>query len=267
MHCLAVRGGSADGVRQGSRISSILILFCAPCGAFPTDVVPMTNSDPFDRLVQRLQSALAGPLPGSAAQSLLAPRPRRGWQPGTAPVDCRQAAALLLVYPRAGAAHVLLTLRRADLKAHAGQVSLPGGALDNGETHEQASLREAWEEVGLEPSTVQVLGRLTPLHIPASGFNLQPVVGVTAPLPALRPADEEVERILETPLARLAASDTLEVEDWDIRGTEAIVPFFHLHGLKIWGATAMVLAEFLTLLGSPPDPWGDATASPPEVVP
>lgn len=208
----------------------------------------------FSHIVERLEIALRGDLPGPDAQLMLAPRPRRGWRPGKAPADCRSAAGLVLVYPRGGIAHVLLTLRRADLVAHGGQVSLPGGALDPDETPVAAALREAWEEVGLEPGAVRVLGALSPLHIPASSFNLHPIVGTVAHEPRFQAAEDEVDRILEVPLTTLAAPETLQLERWQLLGVDTQVPLFRLDGLAVWGATAMVLAELLVLLGTRPDP-------------
>jgi 8-oxo-dGTP pyrophosphatase MutT (NUDIX family) len=205
--------------------------------------------------VERLHEALAAGLPGLDAQRRMSPRPRQGWRPGNIPADVRNAAALLLVYRRESVVHLLLTLRHRDLKAHGGQISLPGGAIDEGESVEEAARREAWEEVGLAPESVNLIGRLTPLHIPASGFLMHPVLAWARPNPELSPADAEVERLLETPFEELAASRNLALETWTLRGHDVDVPFFDLDGHKVWGATAMVLAEFLTLLDAAPDPW------------
>ena len=128
---------------------------------------------------ESLGRALAEPLPGLDAQLRMAPRPRAGWNPTRIPAGLRDAAALVLVYPYDGLAYLPLTVRSGGLRNHTGQVSLPGGGVDAGETIERAALREAAEEVGIDPGVVQVLGRLTPLHIPVSGYLLHPVVGAT----------------------------------------------------------------------------------------
>jgi 8-oxo-dGTP pyrophosphatase MutT (NUDIX family) len=201
----------------------------------------------------RIAAALRADLPGPAAQQRLAPRPRPGWKPGRLPGASRAGAALLLLY--GPGATLVLTLRARHLPSHRGQVSLPGGAVEPGETAETAALREASEEVGVDPAAVRLLGRLTPLHIPASGFVLQPVVGVVEARPALTPAPGEVERILEIPLAALVDPACVVVEPWPLRGEVCQVPYFHLDGERVWGATAMVLSEFLCALGAPPDPW------------
>src|SRR5207245_442143 len=116
-----------------------------------------------------------GTLPGVAAQALLAPVPRRDWPSGFDPAHIRNAAGLLLLFPRDDQAHVVLTVRAGTLGRHSGQVSLPGGVIEPGETFEHAALREAHEEVALTPGGVRVLGALTPLDIPVSGFRLHPV--------------------------------------------------------------------------------------------
>ena len=147
------------------------------------------------------------------------------------------------------AAHILLTVRADTLGRHGGQVSLPGGVVDAGETLEQAALREAREEVGLSTNLVRVLGALTPLDIPVSGFRLHPIVGVSERRPQLTPAAREVARILEPPIDSLMAPDCVVRTRRAREGVAMTVPGFHLEGVEIWGATAMVLAEFLSLLG------------------
>jgi len=203
----------------------------------------------FAELEERLRENLARPLPGADAQERLSPRPRRGWVPGHVPTGLRQSAGLLLLYPREGSPTVLLTLRRADLPQHAGQVSLPGGAAEPGETLVDTALRESREEVGVDPAAVRVLGPLSPLHIPVSGFALHPFVGLSDRRPGLRPDVREVQRILEIPLDALLDPGHVAVETRTLGGRSYQVPFIHLDGEKVWGATAMILAEFLALLG------------------
>jgi 8-oxo-dGTP pyrophosphatase MutT (NUDIX family) len=199
-------------------------------------------------LERRLRVALTGPLPGVDAQMRMAPTPRPGWLPGRSPAASRPAAALLLLFPAASPAHVLLTVRSSQLPSHAGQVSMPGGAVEEGESFEQAALREATEETGLDPAAVRVLGRLTPLHIPVSGFVLNTVVGIADARPEFRLADAEVDQILEPSLDDLL--DPAAVARFP-RLRDSLfqdVPFFAVGGMHVWGATAMVLAEFLEIV-------------------
>lgn len=203
-------------------------------------------------MVRHLRAALGAPLPGLDAQLRMAPRPRWGWDPTRPPPGLRDGAALLLVYPVDEAAHVPLTVRSEGLRQHTGQVSLPGGRVDPGESIEAAALREAAEEVGVVPGAVEILGRLTSLQIPVSGYLLHPVVGVARERPRFRPAASEVSRIIEAPLSLLEQRATARSERRVLtRGEEAMeveVPYFDIDGEKVWGATAMILGEFLAIV-------------------
>jgi 8-oxo-dGTP pyrophosphatase MutT (NUDIX family) len=199
-------------------------------------------------LERHLRLALAGTLPGVEAQRRMAPIPRPGWLPGRSPEESRPAAALLLVFPAASPAHVLLTVRSSQLPSHAGQVSLPGGAVEEGEGLEEAALREASEETGVDQAAVRVLGRLTPLHIPVSGFVLNTVVGVADARPEFRLAGTEVEQLLEPSLDGLLDPTAVRRFPRLADGLFQDVPYFAIDGVQVWGATAMVLAEFLEIV-------------------
>jgi 8-oxo-dGTP pyrophosphatase MutT (NUDIX family) len=200
-------------------------------------------------VIDELRRRLSGALPGRDAQLRMAPRPRI-WP--TPDAILRPAAALLLLYPHAGEWWVPLTVRGSTLRHHGGQVSLPGGRLDHpGESVEEAALREAQEEIGVVPADVDVLGRLTPVPVAVSGHLLSPVVGAASRRPAFAVAAAEVERLIELPLTSLTHPEAVA---WEQRTRTRpphdvmTVPYFDVDGARVWGATAMVLAEFLALL-------------------
>jgi 8-oxo-dGTP pyrophosphatase MutT (NUDIX family) len=208
--------------------------------------------------------ALSSALPGPDAQALMAPRPRRpldsargalskvegrGWRPSPRPGGVRLAAALVLLYARDVRPHVVLTVRASALPQHAGQVSFPGGALEPGEAVASAALREASEEIGIDPAAVRVVGALTPLHIPVSDFLVHPVVGVLDRAPVFAHDAEEVDRILEVPVEHLLDPARVRTTTRMREGDLVEVPYFDLEGEIVWGATAMMLAEFICAIG------------------
>jgi 8-oxo-dGTP pyrophosphatase MutT (NUDIX family) len=203
----------------------------------------------FDVAIERLRFAFAKPLPGAGAQAFMAPEPRRDWPKGFNQGQIRSAAGLLLLFPIDGNAHIVLTVRSDALGRHGGQVSLPGGVAEPGETFEDAALREAYEEVALSTVEVTVLGALTPIDIPVSGFRLHPIVASMTTKPTLVPSDGEVAQILEVSLDQLFEPACRIRTSRERDGREIVVPAFQIGGAEIWGATAMVLSEFLVLIG------------------
>lgn len=165
----------------------------------------------------------------------------------------RPAAVLVPLVPRAGATHLVFTLRSDDLPTHSGQVSFPGGKVDEGDAdHVAAALREAEEEVGLTPEHVEVLGFLDDVVTP-SGFVIRPVVGLVAEAGVLRAASGEVAETFELPLAALAAPGVFrDLGDVERAGRTYRLVAFDLAGRNIWGATARVVAQLLELVGSAP---------------
>ena len=179
----------------------------------------------------------------------MAPTPqRKGWNPDLTPKDARRAAALLLIYPGPAGLSFALTVRHADLPNHGGQVSLPGGAIDAGESARDAALREAREELGIDTTAVRVVGSLSSFWLAVSGFVVQPFVGVTDARPAFRPAAGEVTEVLDVSIA-----DWMDPSKrgWEQRARDGVVvryPYVSVSGHQVWGATAMMLSEFEAIL-------------------
>jgi len=166
----------------------------------------------------------------------------------------RAASTLLLVYPHPDDGLVVpLTVRHADLRTHAGEVSLPGGAVDAADASpEAAALREAHEEIGVEPAGIALIGSLDEIWIPVSNLELRPFVGTATARPELHPHTAEVEAIVELPLARLLHPAALTEEIIEGPGWRVRAGVYRYAGLRIWGATARALAMFATVLGALP---------------
>ena len=166
--------------------------------------------------------------------------PEVTWQP-------RVGGVLLLLYPFQHTTYLVLTRRRDDLSSHAGQISFPGGRVEQGETAVQAALRETEEEIGVPTPKVTVLGELTSIYIPPSDYEVHPFVGWVngGERPSFVPEVREVAEILEVPLNHLLNPHTREVGPIPVRGATYTVPYYNVNGHKVWGATAIMLSEFL----------------------
>jgi 8-oxo-dGTP pyrophosphatase MutT (NUDIX family) len=159
------------------------------------------------------------------------------------------AAVLVPFFEDDGQARLVLTRRSSDLPSHQGEVAFPGGKVHEGEALEAAALREAQEEVGIRPDDVEIVGQLDQLATVAGRFALAPFVGVLPGRPALVPNPAEVARIFDVSLAELLDDDVYREEHWDIPGLgERPMHFWELDGDTVWGATARILYDLLTLL-------------------
>jgi len=198
-----------------------------------------------------VRRALSRPLPGLDAHLRMAPQPRPGWDPNFAlPPDCREGGVLILLYSRSEHLHFVLTRRTETVRSHKGQISLPGGKREGNETLVQTALRETCEELGVSLDPIEVLGRLSALYTPPSNYCIHPFVAYRPGAPTFCPDPVEVAEVLEAPLAILLDSSVRKVEYWPDSRFESPrrVPFFQISGQVVWGATAMILSELVTLL-------------------
>ena len=207
-------------------------------------------------LVARLPLRLQEPLPGIRAQIEMAPYPARK-DPATLSIEGkkgREAATLVLLFPqhKQQESALVLTVRQPELRDHSGQVSLPGGRIERGETPEEAAIREGHEEVGIALEAPQILGRLSPLFIPPSGFSVYPIVAAMDERPPFKAQETEVAALVEVPIAHLLDNNLRRSSPRRLYGREYDVPHIALGGYEVWGATAMMLAELTAVLSSLP---------------
>jgi len=194
-----------------------------------------------------LARALSGALPGAAAQADMAPEYLSCSDLG-APEGCREASVLVLLYPSAGSIRFPLIVRADSTGPHGGQIGLPGGEREGSETPGEAALREAEEELGVEPAAVELLGALSELYVPSSRFRVRPLVGWSAARPRFRPSPAEVAALLEPDLGELLDPANRRSGAREVRGRRWTVPYYQLAGREVWGATARILSELRALL-------------------
>jgi len=183
-------------------------------------------------------------LPGHDAHKIMLAKPLKPLPINSFSNKKTPSAVLILLYPKDKDLRFILTKRTQLVKHHKGQISLPGGVMQSNESLQETALRETWEEIGIPPENMHVFGNLSPLHVKVSGFEIQPFVAWMNKEPSIVPAPQEVEDVLSISLTDLLNDDILELEEWEINGHPVSVPFFRFDEAKVWGATAMILAEF-----------------------
>jgi 8-oxo-dGTP pyrophosphatase MutT (NUDIX family) len=158
------------------------------------------------------------------------------------------AAVLILVSDREGEPHVVFTERTTHVEHHKGQICFPGGACDDADDClETTALRETWEEIGVRPEDVRIVGQLDDM-VTISNFRVTPYVGMLTTQPEYTISDHEVNQVVEVPLAFLMDERNMELEVRQHQGRQVLVPAFSYNGHRIWGATARMLHQFIELL-------------------
>jgi 8-oxo-dGTP pyrophosphatase MutT (NUDIX family) len=193
------------------------------------------------------------PLPGDKARDIMVPAYRRNL-PLDQPVDgvsWREAAVLVLLHEENKQACFPLILRVEGPGVHAGQVSLPGGAREAGESLQACAIRETSEEIGVDTGSMQIIRKLSPLQVPPSRFTVYPFVGMLRQAPAFKPAPGEVSDIMVPSIDELLDPASRTEEMLTIRGKDWLIPCYRLAGHRVWGATAMILAELSAMFGQP----------------
>jgi len=202
--------------------------------------VPITLAD----VLQALALSGADGFDADAARRHMSVQPRPlAPPPGTV---ARQSAVLLLIYPHhdSRALHFPL-MRRPDTRGvHSGQISLPGGSQEPGETTTETALREAEEEMGIRRADVTVIGALSPIYVPPSNFEIHPIVGTVSVAPAWLPNPAEVAELIEAPIAVLLDDSIKSARMLEREGHSFGVRIYTIAGHEVWGATAAILGEF-----------------------
>ncbi|HEY2428766.1 MAG TPA: CoA pyrophosphatase [Acidimicrobiales bacterium] len=168
-----------------------------------------------------------------------------GRRPPSDANGARQSAVLAALFDEDGEAHLILTRRASTLRSHRSEVAFPGGRVEPGETLVAAALREAHEEVGIEPASVEVIGTLSPLMTFSSAALITPFIGLLPARPVLRANPAEVERVFDVRLSELIADGVHRAERWEIGAAVREIHFFDLPGDIVWGATGRMLWEML----------------------
>lgn len=210
----------------------------------------MASAGSFSLFTNQLVDNLKYPLPGEAAHVAMqaSSKLRLSAKPNN---RTRKSAVLILFYPHQGEIYFPLILRPAYDGVHSGQVAFPGGRYElTDESLVRTALREAQEEIGLRLTDVRILGTLTELFIPPSNFYVLPVIATIPYRPDFYPDAREVEDIFEIKLDEISDTGIIGASYIQIRGEQIHAPHYDIHGYKIWGATAMMISELLTVINA-----------------
>jgi 8-oxo-dGTP pyrophosphatase MutT (NUDIX family) len=198
-------------------------------------------------LPQRLAAALAACRADRRDGAQYAHELSYGRHFGPAPFDARPAAVIALLFPRDGRWHIPLTVRHSALGKHGGQISLPGGSVDVGESAADAARRELDEELGVSES-VEMLGELPETYVYVSNFRVSPWLAVMRSSPVWRPHDREVERVVEMPVVTLLDANCVGRITIERGPVVFRAPCLHIGEDCVWGATSIILGQLAGLL-------------------
>ena len=197
------------------------------------------------QFIIKLTKKMNGELPGSTSHETMMVKPR---YKSTEKKTSIPAAVLILLYPIKNKWHFFLTKRTNTVENHKGQISLPGGMLEEGESYKEAAIRETFEELGVQSDDINIIGPLTPLYIPISNFKIFPFVGWIKSNPELNIQFKEVSKVFSPSIFSLMDPQTKKIKDSILLGQKVKIPFFNLKNEVVWGATSMIISEFKNIL-------------------
>ena len=195
-------------------------------------------------LTEKLKMNCKKDLPGEIAQKAMLAQPRNKIDFPNLEEHAIPSAVLILLYHENDDVYFILTERTNEVQHHKGQISLPGGAWEEGEHLYETAMRETEEEIGIPIKNIEIISELTPLFINVTGYIIHPFVGFVPEIPIIIPHPNEVNNVFTASISDLLNPQNTKHELWTIRNTQIDVPFFKFGKYKVWGATAMILSEF-----------------------
>ena len=204
----------------------------------------------FQRFITQLEITITNDLPGEESQQKMRVNYDQSIELPFSINNSTPAAVLILLYLEDNEIHFFLTKRSNELEHHKGQISLPGGTQEENEKLTHTALRETQEEIGINKTSISIIGSMTPLFVPVTGFMINPFIGYS--LNKLEPTPDplEVEAIFSVNISDLLNEANRTIEQRNIRGYDVEVPYFKLNNYEVWGATSMILSEFRDLIKS-----------------
>jgi len=204
----------------------------------------------FQRFITQLKITINKDLPGEESHQKMRVIYDQSIELPFSKINSTAAAVLILLYLADNEIYFFLTKRTDELKHHKGQISLPGGTQEGNEKLIDTALRETQEEIGINKTSISIIGTITPLFVPVTGFMIYPFIGYSLNKLDPKPDPVEVATIFSVNISDLLNKENRTTEQRNIRGYDVQVPYFKLNDYQVWGATSMILSEFRDLIKS-----------------
>ena len=204
----------------------------------------------FQHFITQLEITITNDLPGEESQQKMRVNYDQSVKLPFSKNNSTPAAVLILLYLEDNEIYFFLTKRTDELENHKGQISLPGGTQEKNEKLIDTALRETQEEIGINKTSISIIGTITPLFVPVTGFMIYPFIGYSLNKLDPKPDPVEVAAIFSVNISDLLNKENRTTEQRNIRGYDVQVPYFKLNDYQVWGATSMILSEFRDLIKS-----------------